>query len=273
MKTRVIVAAVGIPLIVLLICFAPVWVIGILMALICGTCAWEILRCMEPDIPMRLRVFTVLIAGLIPLFQALIAPAAVLAAGFFLLFAGASCELMLSFRKERTMDYETVTAVLLAGGVMPTLLSAVVRLDLPGYGSAYALLPFAISFSCDGAAYFAGMFFGRHKLAPRLSAHKTIEGSVGGFLGSIIVLLIYGLILKAAGYTVNFIVLAVYGFLGAVACQLGDLSFSAVKRLCDVKDFGNLIPGHGGMLDRFDSMHWVAVLTELLILWVPAVTK
>ena len=68
-------------------------------------------------------------------------------------------------------------------------------------------------------------------------------------------------------------VMAVYGFLGALACQLGDLSFSAIKRLCGVKDYGTLIPGHGGMLDRFDSMFWTAAVTEILVAWVPAITK
>jgi len=72
---------------------------------------------------------------------------------------------------------------------------------------------------------------------------------------------------------VNLIVLAIYAFLGSVACQLGDLSFSAVKRLFGIKDFGRLIPGHGGMLDRFDSMFWTAALVELLVSWVPAITK
>ena len=67
--------------------------------------------------------------------------------------------------------------------------------------------------------------------------------------------------------------MAVYGFLGALACQLGDLCFSSIKRLCGVKDYGTLIPGHGGMLDRFDSMFWVAALTEFLVAWVPAITK
>ena len=78
---------------------------------------------------------------------------------------------------------------------------------------------------------------------------------------------------ELAGFTVNFAVMAVYGFLGSLACQLGDLSFSAVKRLCGVKDYGNLIPGHGGMLDRFDSMFWTAALVSLLVNWVPAITK
>jgi len=191
----------------------------------------------------------------------------------FLLFAVMFCELMLSFRGETTMDFETAATVLLAGGILPILLSAIVRLGAREHGSVYALLPFVTAFSCDSGAYFAGTFLGKHKLTPRLSPHKTIEGSIGGFLAAIVLLLVYGLILKAAGFAIQFPVLAVYGFLGALACQLGDLSFSAVKRLCGVKDYGNLIPGHGGMLDRFDSMFWTAALIDLLVRWVPAITK
>ncbi|MBQ3257681.1 MAG: phosphatidate cytidylyltransferase, partial [Oscillospiraceae bacterium] len=116
-----------------------------------------------------------------------------------------------------------------------------------------------------------GMFLGKHKLAPRLSPKKTIEGSAGGFLGTIVCMLIYGIAMSAGDYTVNYSVLAVYGYLGSLAGQLGDLSFSAIKRLHDVKDYSHIIPGHGGILDRFDSMLFIAPLIELLMMWVPAV--
>ena len=171
------------------------------------------------------------------------------------------------------MDFETAAVVVLAGGVLPILLSAIVRLDLREHGSVYALLPFVVAFTSDSAAYFAGLFLGRHKLTPRLSPNKTVEGSVGGFVGTIVVVLLYGLILKAAKFEVDFAVLTVYAFLGSLASQLGDLSFSAIKRLCGVKDFGTVLPGHGGMLDRFDSMFWTAALMEILVRWVPAITK
>ena len=102
-------------------------------------------------------------------------------------------------------------------------------------------------------------------------AKKTIEGSAGGFLGTIAIMLIYGALMNVNGFTVNYVVLAVYGYLGSLVGQLGDLAFSAIKRLHDVKDYSNLIPGHGGILDRFDSMLFIAPLIELLLLWVPAV--
>ena len=273
MKTRILVAVIAIPILVLIIFFAPVWVLGAVIGGIAACAAWEFLRCTEMDIKKRMLVYAAVASFCIPLGGAFFPADKVYEAVLFLLFAVMFCELMLSFRKETTMDFETVAVMLLAGGVMPILLAAIVRLDAREHGSVYALLPFVAAFSSDSGAYFAGTFLGKHKLTPRLSPHKTIEGSIGGFLSAIVLMLLYGLVLKAAKFEVNFAVLAVYGFLGSLACQLGDLSFSAVKRLCGVKDYGNLIPGHGGMLDRFDSMFWTAALIEILVTWVPAITK
>ena len=138
-------------------------------------------------------------------------------------------------------------------------------------GLSVLLMVFVVAGASDSFAYFAGMFLGKQKLAPQLSPKKTIEGSAGGFIGTIACMLIYGLIMSLNGYTVNYVIIAIYGYLGSLVGQLGDLSFSAIKRLHDVKDYSNLIPGHGGILDRFDSMLFIAPLIELLLLWVPAV--
>lgn len=271
MKTRILVAVVAIPILIVIIFFAPIWVMGLVMGVIAAGCAWEFLRCTEMDIKLRMLVYAAVCAFLIPFGTAFLDSGLVYATVLFLLFAVMFCELMLSFRNEQPMDFETVALSLMAGGVMPILLSSVVSLALREHGSVYVLLPFVAAFSSDSGAYFAGTFLGKHKLTPRLSPNKTIEGSIGGFLSAIVLMLVYGLILRAAKFEVNLAVMCVYGFLGSLACQLGDLSFSAVKRLCGVKDYGNLIPGHGGMLDRFDSMHWTAALIALLVAWVPAI--
>ena len=273
MKTRIIVAAVAIPILVLIIFFAPLWALGIVVGGIAACSAWELLRCVEVDLRRRIQVIASAAAFCIPFFSALFPAGRIYETVLFLLFAYLFCELMLTFRKEKTMDFETVPVVLLGAGIMPILISAIVRLGLQEHGSVYVLLPFVAAFSCDSGAYFAGCAIGKHKLAPHLSPNKTVEGSLGGFLAAIVLMLVYGLVLKLAKFEVNFAVMAVYGFLGGLACQLGDLSFSAVKRLCGVKDYGNLIPGHGGMLDRFDSMFWTAALIELLVSWVPAISK
>lgn len=273
MKTRIIVAVIAIPILLLIIFFAPLWVLGIVVGGIAACCSWEFLRCVEVGLPRRMQVLASVAAFCIPALSAFYSASKVYEAVLFFLFAYLFCELMLSFRKEQTMDFETVPVILLGAGIMPILISAIVRLGLREHGSVYVLLPFIAAFSSDSGAYFTGCAIGKHKLAPHLSPNKTVEGSLGGFLSAIVLMLVYGLILKAAKFEINFAVMAVYGFLGSLACQLGDLSFSAVKRLCGVKDYGTLIPGHGGMLDRFDSMFWTAAFVELLVSWVPAIAK
>ena len=273
MLTRIIVAVIAIPILVLIIFFAPLWLLSLVIGGIAACSAWEFMHCVEPEIPHRMYAVTSIAAFCIPTLWAFFPMGRVYELVLFFLFAYFFCELMLSFRKETTMELETAAMALLCGGILPIFLSAIVRLGMREHGSVYVLLPFVAAFSCDSGAYFIGCAIGKHKLAPRLSPNKSIEGSIGGFVCAIVFMLLYGLILKTAKFEVNFAVMAVYGFLGALACQLGDLSFSAVKRLCGIKDYGNLIPGHGGMLDRFDSMFWTAALIELLVSWVPAIVK
>lgn len=124
------------------------------------------------------------------------------------------------------------------------------------YGQYLVWLVFVCSWVCDTSAYCVGVLIGKHKLAPQLSPKKTIEGSLGGIAGSVLVGALYGFFLQnIIGTQMNPIVLfAVIGAAGAVLSQIGDLAASAIKRNYDVKDYGKLIPGHGGVLDRFDSV-------------------
>ena len=134
----------------------------------------------------------------------------------------------------------------------------------------YMFLPFVCAFTSDAFALFAGMRFGKHKLAPHLSPKKTIEGSVGGFLGAALCCVLYGLFIsKVLGHAPVYWVLALYGLLGSLVSQLGDLSFSYIKRQYGIKDYGHLFREHGGVLDRFDSVTFCAPLTYLLLMIVP----
>ena len=133
-------------------------------------------------------------------------------------------------------------------------------------GRFLVLLPVICAFLTDGGAYFAGIFLGRHRGVTRVSPNKSIEGYIGGILSGAIFLLIYGVLLEQfAGLDASLPVLAVYGLVGSAVTELGDLSFSFVKRQFGVKDYGDLLPGHGGMLDRFDSMVFAAPTLMLLV--------
>ena len=172
------------------------------------------------------------------------------------------------------LSFQDISYTLVAGGLLPFLLGAVVRIHSLETGRYLILLPFTIAFLSDTGAYFAGCLFGKHKLAPVISPKKTVEGLVGGVLTAILGVVAYCLILqKSFGFQVNWFYVPVYGLFGSLGAVFGDLCFSVIKRQTGIKDYGNLIPGHGGILDRFDSMVVVAPLVELLLLTIPMVVK
>ena len=118
------------------------------------------------------------------------------------------------------------------------------------------------AFGTDIFAYFSGYFFGKHKLCPKISPKKTVEGSIGGIVGAVLLCGIFGAVF-IKGYLIHCLIL---GALGGVFSQFGDLSASIFKRKMGIKDYGNLIPGHGGILDRFDSVLFTAPLVYYYLL-------
>jgi len=128
----------------------------------------------------------------------------------------------------------------------------------------------------DVFAYFAGSMFGRRKIVPKLSPKKTLEGSIGGLIGTMIFVMIYFWLFMQGRETVsnslseNMVLAAIAGLLLSTASQAGDWLASAIKRWCGVKDFGTILPGHGGILDRFDSVLFTLPVT--LAISVVAVT-
>lgn len=132
----------------------------------------------------------------------------------------------------------------------------------------YVWLILVIPFMSDIFAYLFGRWLGKHKLTPKLSPNKTVEGAVAGVIGGIVGAIGYGFVmyLLGADNMLNYLPhLTALGVLGAVFGQIGDLVASGIKRTNDIKDFGNLIPGHGGILDRFDSIVLVAPTVFYLI--------
>ncbi|MEG0805208.1 MAG: phosphatidate cytidylyltransferase [Lachnospiraceae bacterium] len=127
-------------------------------------------------------------------------------------------------------------------------------------GAFLVFLIFISSWGCDTCAYCVGMLIGKHKLAPVLSPKKSIEGAIGGVVGAAFFTLVYGLIIRNyVALTIEFMgMMVLIGTIGAVISQIGDLSASAIKRNYEIKDYGKLIPGHGGIMDRFDSVFFTA---------------
>ena len=128
-------------------------------------------------------------------------------------------------------------------------------------GQFYVWYIFAASWGCDTCAYFCGYFLGKHKLAPVLSPKKTIEGAVGGVIGAILLCVIFGMVIAEPTGIDRGVLLKVslvVGLLGSIVAQVGDIFASSIKRKMKIKDYGKLIPGHGGVLDRFDSLLLVA---------------
>ena len=117
----------------------------------------------------------------------------------------------------------------------------------------------------DVGAFLLGTRFGKHKLAPIVSPHKTWEGSVGGTVCAVVLLAAAAWILQRSGIvSVRMPYLTVYLLTASCLSQLGDLTFSAIKRIAGIKDYGTLLPGHGGILDRFDSLVFVIPFTVLV---------
>ena len=121
-------------------------------------------------------------------------------------------------------------------------------------------LIFLCSWGCDTCAYCVGMLFGKHKMAPVLSPKKSVEGAVGGVVGAAVLAVIYGFLFKGPMGADNrsIVIMAIICAAGALLSMVGDLAASAIKRNYEIKDYGKLIPGHGGILDRFDSVIFTA---------------
>lgn len=269
MIQRVMVAVVCIPLIFLVFYGLPPICLPIMFSLLAMIAVHEVLWSTGFVKHARISGYSIVFAGLVPFWVYFGSPARPFLCGIL-------CYVTLIFLEAMGSRY-AVTLEKMGGAfffavIIPYFLSAFIRIDrIDELGQYYILFPLVAAFVSDSFALFAGMAFGRHKLAPELSPKKTVEGAVGGFLGAIVCCCLYGAVLQqVCALKVNYLFLVIYGALGSVISQIGDLSFSYIKRQYGLKDFGNIFPGHGGVLDRFDSVIFCAPLMELLIWLLPA---
>ena len=174
---------------------------------------------------------------------------------------------MLLMFKNKKYRLEHISVAFLMANIIPMFLSSLyvlrkmpetmvvdVRMDF-----VFMLLPIVCVIITDTFALFTGMLIGKHKLAPAVSPKKTVEGAIGGTVFGVLVFIAAAIISeKVIGVDVNLPLFATAGLLTSVIGQFGDLFMSVIKRHCDLKDFGNLMPGHGGILDRFDSLIFAA---------------
>ncbi|MBO5206259.1 MAG: phosphatidate cytidylyltransferase [Clostridia bacterium] len=178
------------------------------------------------------------------------------------------------FSKGR-ISYKTIAEVFMSITYVVVSFSAlsIIRYINREVGVFWLALVFIVSWVSDSMAYIVGSLIGKHKLIPEISPKKTVEGAIGGVVGAIIAFLLYGLILDLAieEMEVRYFVLAIYAAILAVVSQLGDLIASLIKREHGVKDYSNLLPGHGGIMDRFDSILAVSTILLILCLVVPPI--
>ena len=170
--------------------------------------------------------------------------------------------LVFSFPKYRT---EQILAAFFGVFYVAVMLSYIYQIRILPGGVFTVWLVFICSWGCDTCAYCVGMLIGKHKMAPKLSPKKSVEGGIGGIAGAALLGVLYALAINKWGDAGAGIVrFAIIGAAGGAISQVGDLAASAIKRNHNIKDYGKLIPGHGGILDRFDSVIFTAPIIYYL---------
>ena len=280
MKARVLFGVIGFVAVLLALYVFPPIVLEIAVALLCLFATYEVLGatrlvhnrlelllCLLVSAGLAVGHFSVLPLDLQDVVQGLI----------FVLLVG-SFAIELKFHD--SMNVSQVSWGFFGALIVPYLMLSLVRIFQMDFlpigdtdlqiGQFIVLLPLLAAWGADTCALFAGMFFGKHKLAPVVSPKKTVEGAVGGVVGGAVLVLLAALLMNTfLDLDMPVWAALVLGGVGAVLGEIGDLSFSIIKRQTGIKDYGHIFPGHGGVLDRFDSVLFVAPFAEILfrIIW------
>ncbi|MCL2034635.1 MAG: phosphatidate cytidylyltransferase [Oscillospiraceae bacterium] len=269
MKQRVISALIGLLILSSAIALIGTIFFNMIIAAVSVMALFEMLRASGCLKNPCLDSLSFLMAAIIPFFNEPAIKGWVLPI-LFLFFVSFCILLIKNLRTERL---EQVSVMILFSLFVPLFFScAVFMRDFYGVvaGSFYLLFALGCAWLCDTCAYFAGRAFGRHKLAPFVSPKKTVEGLIGGLLGCtvfmILIAFLFTLCLEAFGVYiyVNYIAILLLTPVCAMLGVLGDLFASVIKRQFSVKDFGDIMPGHGGVMDRFDSVLFTIPATFII---------
>ena len=266
MLTRIITAILlGIFILAPAVIFSNTIVLPIICGLLCTVGIYEIIKCFKQNNSYLIQVPSMIIGICMPILvrytafdNGIFIIAVLIAIYVFYMFS-----LTVFSNNEISID-EVSKTVVMTVYISIGFSSIILLRDLPN-GQYLFILTFLSAWITDIFAYFTGMFCGKHKLSPIISPKKTIEGSIGGTLFCTAAFVGYSFLLKSFfNLEVNPLLFGVIGLFASIVSQLGDLVASAAKRKYGTKDYGTIFPGHGGVLDRFDSIIAVAPVLYLL---------
>ncbi len=272
MAKRIIVAVILMPAMLWIMLVPPPLAWTALVCFISAMAAFELLRAVGGEkVTMPMRVVTILTAALLPFGSwAGLGTAYVNLLSFAVTAVCFWCAIRAYDEGGVKIGFSHVLACLFGGVIIPLALSALVELRRMDHGQYLVLLAVLLTFATDAGAYFAGVSLGRHKGVTKVSPNKSVEGYIGGFVSGVVFAILYGIAAsKIAGAGDDLFPLALCGLFGALATEIGDLAFSFIKRQYGVKDYGHLLPGHGGMLDRFDSMMFCGPVVLFIVQCLP----
>ena len=281
MKERVLFGVVGAVAVLLALYVFPSIVLELAVAVLGVFATWEVLGTTKL-VHNRLELLLCLLVSLgLGVGHLSLLPLEVTAVAQGLVFVLLAGSFAIELKFHERMNAAQVAWGFFGALLVPYLLLSLVRIFqmdfLPPIGDTdlrigqfIVLLPLLAAWGADTCALFTGMAFGQHKLAPVVSPKKTVEGAVGGVVGGALLVLLAALLLNIfLDLEMPVWTAVLLGGAGAVLGEIGDLSFSVIKRQTGIKDYGHIFPGHGGVLDRFDSVLFVAPFAEILfrIVW------
>ena len=259
LRDRIITALIALPLIVVLTLYVSTGVFFAVTLVIVTLAVLEALHVFRPQVDMPLKGLVV--TGGLGIYTVICWYPALFAQVFSILFLLLGIFYLFRF-KDIVLVINDCAVVLLVWAYVPVLFSYIVLLHAIPNGHELVFMVLLMTMVCDSTAYFSGTYWGRHRLYPAVSPKKSIEGALGGICGSVIAALVSKWI-----YVPEFSVVTVLGFgvVIGVFAQVGDLFESLLKRSARIKDSGQLFPGHGGMLDRLDSLLFAFPIAYLYV--------